>query len=376
MAIPRIILLPGVLLLMFFAGMASNPQPFGRFSHADSRSLFYPGFQPSFRPGPGHRRPHPPIKVLIVDGFSNHNWQRTTRMIREILERSGLFRVDVSTAPPTPAGIGDRRADSAWAAWRPRFSDYDVVIQNTNNIQDTLLRWPRPVEAALEKYVRGGGGLYILHSANNAFPHWKEYDRMIGLGWRSRETGYALEIDDGTAEDGTAKDGTVKNGIDSGEGSVATGNGRRARPGILRIPPGKGEGTNHGDRTDATIRILHRHPLNQGFPDEWKTANMEIYRYARGPAKRLEVLSYAYDSASRINWPVEWIVKYGRGHVYNSSMGHLWKDQTFPISYKSVDFQTIVVRVTEWLGKGKVTAPVPVDFPTRASISTREWESK
>jgi type 1 glutamine amidotransferase len=175
--------------------------------------------------------------------------------------------------------------------------------------------------------------LYILHSANNAFPHWKEYDRMIGLGWRPKETGYAIEIDD---------------------------NGR-----ILRIPPGQGEGTNHGDRTDATIRILHRHPINKGFPDQWKTASMEIYRFARGPAKHMEVLSYAYDSASRINWPVEWVVKYGKGRVYNSSMGHLWKDQTFPISYKSIDFQTIVARVTEWLGTREVRFPVPA-----------EWQSK
>ena len=27
-----------------------------------------------------------PIDVLIVDGFSNHNWQQATRMVRRILE--------------------------------------------------------------------------------------------------------------------------------------------------------------------------------------------------------------------------------------------------------------------------------------------------
>ncbi len=280
--------------------------------------------------------PHP-IRVLIIDGFSNHNWRQTTRLIKDILEQTGRFSVTVSTTPSKPG-------DSAWAAWHPDFSSYAVVIQNTNNIENRALCWPRESEIALEKYTRSGGGLYILHSANNAFPHWKEYDRMIGLGWRPKETGFALKLDD------------------------------RAR--IIRIPPGQGESTNHGDRTDAVIRILHRHPINEGFPESWKTASMEIYRYARGPAKHLTVLSYAYDSASHTNWPVEWVVRYGKGKVYNSSMGHLWKDQSFPESYKSIDFQTIVIRVTEWLATGKTTYPVPSAFPSADSVRLRDWEPK
>src|SRR4029077_16453983 len=36
------------------------------------------------------------IKVLIVDGFSNHDWRQTTALLRGILEPSGLFTVSVS----------------------------------------------------------------------------------------------------------------------------------------------------------------------------------------------------------------------------------------------------------------------------------------
>src|SRR5215213_7314554 len=68
-----------------------------------------------------------PIRVLIVDGFSNHDWRLTTRSIRAILEPTGLFSVDVSTAPPESASPG-------WEQWRPEFSAYDVVIQNCNDI--------------------------------------------------------------------------------------------------------------------------------------------------------------------------------------------------------------------------------------------------
>ena len=272
-----------------------------------------------------------PIPVLIVDGFSNHNWKQTTTVTKWILEKSGLFKVNISTIP----------SDSAeQASWRPEFKNYAVIIQNTNNIQNLLLRWPRHVEKELEEYVKKGGGLYILHSANNAFPHWKEYNKMIGLGWRPNTVGYALEID------------SNKN--------------------ILRIPPGKGKGTGHGDRFNAVIQILNRHPINNNYGDQWQTANTEVYYFPRGPAENLTVLSYAYDSTGTHRmWPVEWIVTYGKGRVYNSSMGHLWSGEVYPPAYRCIGYQTTVIRATEWLATGKVTYPVPDNFPTKDSLSLK-----
>src|ERR1051325_8010168 len=67
-----------------------------------------------------------PIRVLIVDGFSNHDWKLTTALIRGILEPTKLFDVSVSTAPLTTNAPG-------WDTWRPKFRDYDVVIQNCND---------------------------------------------------------------------------------------------------------------------------------------------------------------------------------------------------------------------------------------------------
>ena len=272
-----------------------------------------------------------PLPVLIVDGFSNHDWKQTTALTKWILEASGLFTVSVSTIP----------SDSIQRShWTPEFKDYAVVVQNTNNIHDTTLRWPVHAERSLEKYVKAGGGLYILHSANNAFSHWKEYEKMIGLGWRPATVGYALEID--------------------------------AKKNIVRLPPGEGLGTGHGERFNAMVKILNRHPINEHYPDEWQTANTEVYYFARGPAKNLTVLSYALDSTgTQRMWPIEWIVRYGKGRVYNSSMGHLWQGEIYPPSYRCVGYQTTVIRATEWLGKGKVTYPVPDNFPTRSSLSLK-----
>ena len=63
--------------------------------------------------GPQAPAAEPPVRVLIVDGLSNHDWKLTTTLIRGILEPTGLFTVTVSTAPPT-------RDSAEWATWRPR----------------------------------------------------------------------------------------------------------------------------------------------------------------------------------------------------------------------------------------------------------------
>lgn len=79
---------------------------------------------PKFTSGESTTQPaaQPKIRVLIIDGFSNHDWQQTTRLLRGILVPTSLFDVSVSTSPPTAASPG-------WDQWRPKFSDFDVVIQ-------------------------------------------------------------------------------------------------------------------------------------------------------------------------------------------------------------------------------------------------------
>ncbi len=268
-------------------------------------------------------------KILIVDGFSNHDWKQTTKIVTEILESSTLFEVNVSTVPA-------EMNSEAWRLWDPKFEDYDVVIQNCNNIQDTSLVWPENVRNNLEDYVSEGGGLYVLHSANNAFPKWEDYNTMIGLGWRNKDFGVALKVQ---------------------------------QEKVITIPTGKGKDTYHGPRHDAVVFKLNDHPINKDMPKAWKTPNMELYKYARGPAKNLTVLSYANDPDTYSNWPVEWVVSYGKGRVYNSRMGHLWKGETYPDSYRCIGFQTTLIRATEWLAKGRTTYEIPNRFPAADTLA-------
>jgi hypothetical protein len=272
-----------------------------------------------------------PIRVLIVDGYSNHDWQLTTKLIRGILEPTGLFRVSVSTAPPTKDAPG-------WDEWRPKFSDYDVVLQTCNDLGGKP-SWPRAVQEDLETFVRGGGGLYVWHSGNNAFPDWPAYNEMIGLGWRKKDFGEALSVD---------ADGKV-----------------------VRIPAGEGLDTGHGARIDTVVRRLDDHPIHAGLPRAWLTPDIEVYYYARGPAKNLEVLSYGLDPKTQMNWPLEWTVAYGQGRVYTSTFGHVWKGDTQPARMRCAGLHTVAVRALQWLAKRPADFPVPPDFPTADQASIR-----
>ncbi|VGO23342.1 ThuA domain-containing protein [Pontiella sulfatireligans] len=269
------------------------------------------------------------VRVLIVDGFSNHDWKHTTRCLQALLEQTPGFDVSISTFP----------ADDA-ASWNPDFAAYEVVIQTCNDIGGGP-QWPRSVELALERYVDQGGGLYVFHSANNAFPHWNAYNRMIGLGWRKADFGWAVTIDD--------------------EGQV------------VRVPAGEGEKTSHGKRVDAHLTRLGDHPIHAGLPREWTAADIEIYRYARGPAANLTVLSYARDAKTGLNFPIEWTVDYGKGRVYNSTFGHVWKDQQEPKGICCAGFQTLLPRTVQWLAGRPIDAAVPADFPTAASANLRAY---
>ena len=286
-----------------------------------------PAARPASEPASAAR----PIRVLIVDGYSNHDWRLTTALLRGILEPTGLFTVTVSTAPPKADAPG-------WETWRPAFRDHDVVIQNCNDYGGGPA-WPREVREDFETFVRGGGGVYIWHSANNAFVDWPAYNLMIGLGWRKKDFGPALALDD--------------SGV------------------LVRIPAGEGRDSGHGPRLDTVVRRLGDHPIHAGLPRAWLTPDIEVYHHCRGPAENLTVLSYGFDPVTRLNWPLEWVVNYGEGRVYTSVFGHVWKGDTQPERMRCAGVQTLVVRTLQWLARREVTASVPEDFPTESRLSVR-----
>jgi hypothetical protein len=275
----------------------------------------------------------PKVRVLILDGFSNHNWKLNTRLLRGLLEPTNLFEVSVSTCP--------RPNDPAWNGWHPDFSHADVILQTCNDIsQNPAPRWPDAVKTDFVQFVKNGGGAFIYHSANNAFPDWAEYNDIIGIGWRKKSYGTALQMDE--------------------QGQMT------------KLPPGQGADTGHANRGEVLVHNLGHHPIHEGFPETWKTPALEVYYDARGPANNLTVLSYGQDPQGKKYWPLEWTVTYGEGRVYSSSFGHVWSDESEtkqPVDLLAIDEQVLIERALQWLAKRPVTVPVPPNFPTAGKTS-------
>ena len=273
------------------------------------------------------------IKVLILDGQNNHNWKSTTPVMKQSLEARGVFTVDVSTSPPKkdPKAAQDaEKLKAEWAAWKPAFKSYDVVISNYNGE-----RWPAAVEKSFLDYVSGGGGFVCVHAANNSFSDWPEYNAIIGVGgWggRNEKNGPKLYVVDGK----------------------------------LMRDTSPGPGGNHGPQHEYQITLHNsEHPITKGMPVVWMHSKDELYNSLRGPAENLEVLASAVSEVTKKSEPMMLVLKYGQGRVFHTPMGHA------DYSMACKGFQETLERGTEWAATGKVerTAALPPDFPTADKAS-------
>ena len=100
-------------------------------------------------------RAAPAIRAMILDGESGgpyHAWQETTPYLKRMLEETGLFQVNVVTAPP---------AGGDFSNFKPDWDKYQVVVLNYDAPDE---RWPGELKASFEHYVRNGGGLAVVHA--------------------------------------------------------------------------------------------------------------------------------------------------------------------------------------------------------------------
>ncbi len=329
-------------------------------------------------PSPKHN-PAKTLKALIIDGQNNHGiWPKTTAMMKNYLEQTGLFTVDVERTASAWVGphndndptvgkekrlqllsqypiAGGKKITSVDEPvhdpnFKPNFDKYDVVI---SNFGWKAAPWPKETQTAFEKYVKNGGGFVLVHAGDNSFGDWNEFNKMIGLGaWGDR---------------------TEKNGP-----YVYLNNANE----LVRDTT-KGTAGSHGKQHEFIITIRDQaHPITKGMPSQWLHAQDELYDRLRGPAENMKILATAYSDEEKNaspfsplrgtarHEPMMFTVDYGKGHVFQTPLGHT------DYSMECVGFIITFQRAAEWAATGKVTqTKIPDDFPTADKVSQRKWDS-
>ncbi|MDX1928074.1 MAG: family 16 glycoside hydrolase [Pirellulaceae bacterium] len=262
------------------------------------------------------------IKTLLIDGQNNHQWQKTTPLIKAALEKTGRFAVDVAT---TPEKGGDM------SKFSPKFADYQVVVSNYNGEP-----WSKETSAAFVAYVKNGGGFVAVHAADNSFLDWPEYNEMIGVGgWGGR--------------------------------NEKSGPYVRWREGKFDRDTQAGRGGSHGKRHPFEVVVRDTtHPITRGIPSFWMQAEDELYAELRGPAANMQVLATAFSDKATggtgEHEPMLMAINFGKGRVFHTTLGH------DTVAMSGAGFQVTLQRGTEWCATGEVTQPAV----TAAQLTAKE----
>ena len=272
-----------------------------------------------------------PLSGVIITGQNNHNWPVSSEAIKLMLDNSGLFSMDVAVSPSAEEDMSSFSVD---------FSKYKFVVLDYNGD-----RWPETMDNAFLEYVRGGGGVIIYHAADNAFPEWEEYNKIIALGgWgdRNEDSGPYVYWKDGG----------------------------------LVMDTSPGPGGSHGARHEYVMNSRDRvHPVLKGLPERWKHAEDELYDRMRGPGDIKDLLYTAWapveKGGSGREEPLVFTVGYGKGRIIHIMLGHAGDSLEKNPAMQCAGFQVLMLRSAEWCATGKVSQKVPADFPTETEVSLR-----
>ncbi len=203
----------------------------------------------------------PPYRALVLTGYHHpgHDWRKLTAALVASLEQDPRCRVQVTEEI---AELGSRRLD-----------EVSLLVLNYNN-------WDRPglddaSKLGLERYLKGGGGLSIIHFANGAFNYTLPRKDSDWPEFRTRIAARAWMHDS-----------------DSGHDPYGP---------FLAKP------------------TAVRHPITAGLAP-FETVD-ELYFRQKGDLKVSPLVS-ARSRVTGKDEPLAWAYSYGRGRIFQTLLGH------------------------------------------------------
>lgn len=186
------------------------------------------------------------------------------------------------------------------------FARYDVIVSNWTPYPKTAREWPDATEKAFLAFVRRGGGFVLFHAAACTFQGWPEFQQIIGLTWEEKKTNHA-----------------------------------------------------HYHNFRVSVRDAH-HPIAKGLRDFYITD--ELYQNMVTRTDRPFHTVWDAFSAKAVGGtekvePMLITLPYGKGRGVNCMLGH------DAAAMRNVAFRTLMLRSAEWAATGRVTIPVPEEWP-------------
>ena len=191
-------------------------------------------------------------RLLLLFGEEKyHNWRENALALREVLESSGFIVV---------------MCEDPWIFTTEGMKNYDGIVLQF--IMEE--RWPQAVERAFFNLITSGMGIGIVHSANNSFPGWTEFEDLVGLLWRTEE-------------------------------------GHEPRAG-------------HDSYGPFTVKIVDKeHFITRGMEDFQVTDELylDLTKYSD-----YHVLTEAFSQDKQRDYPMIMVKTYGLGRVFHTVLGH------------------------------------------------------
>ena len=190
-------------------------------------------------------------KVLIVTGidYPGHKWKLTAPVLARAIAADKRLNVTVTEEPNDLA--------------KESLGDFDVIVLH---FMDWEVPDPGPkARANLQRVVRKGTGMVLVHFACGAFQEWPDFVKLAGRVWDPKLRGHD--------------------------------------------PHGK-----------FTVKITEpKHPAMKGMKD-FETVD-ELYTCLTGKTP-IKVLATARSKVDGKDYPMAFVLNYGKGRVYHNVLGH------------------------------------------------------